>query len=138
MPPPPPGTRVRTAAELTAAWEGLMGPGGFGRRSVWVIFFDPDGRLLAPIMPIDDVPPDPDDLFVANLASVVGALITNGSVASAALLLSRPGPRAMSASDRRWALALRAAVADCTHWPVHLATCDHVQVFAPDDLIAVS
>jgi len=138
MPPPPPGTCIRTAAELTAAWENLMGPGGFGRRSVWIIFFDADSRLLAPIMPIEDIPAEPDDAFIATLASIVGELIANGTVTSAALLLSRPGPRAMSGSDRRWAFALRAAFRDFTNWSVHLASCGHVQVFAPDDLISVA
>jgi hypothetical protein len=138
MPPPPPGSLIRTAAELTAAWQALMGAGGFGRRSIWVIFFDPDHRLLAPIMPIDDIPAEPDSAFLGNLATIVGYLIDQGTVASAAFLLSRPGARAMTGADRRWALALRAAMGDRAGWPIHLATGDSVQVFAPDDLIAAS
>jgi hypothetical protein len=42
----------------------------------------------------------------------------------------------MTERDRRWARALRAAFAGLTAWPLHLATPDNVQVFAPDDLLA--
>src|SRR3954447_9069183 len=46
------------------------------------------------------------------------------------------GPAGMTDADRRWARALLAGFRGLTRWPVHLATRDRVQVFAPDDLIA--
>ena len=40
--------------------------------------------------------------------------------------------------DRRWARALRAELGDrLASSPIHLATPDRLQVFAPDDVVAV-
>ena len=131
----PEETYVRTAAELTDLWRGLMGRDGFGRRSLWTIFFYPEGRLSPVVSPIDDVPEEPDDLLVGNLANVVAEVISDlrGTVA---FLLSRPGPGYMTDGDRRWARTLRASLArDLSPWPVHLGTRDRIHVFAPDDLI---
>lgn len=138
MPPPPPGTVVRTNAELAEVWRSLMGPGGFAMSSIWMVFLDDDSRLTPVIVPIEDVPAEPDDQFVGNLAYIIGDLLRDGAASSVALLLSRPGSRAMTEADRSWARALREALAELPMWPVHLATRGHVQVFAPDDLVAAS
>lgn len=133
---PPDETFVRTDADLYQLWSDLMGRGGFGRRSLWMIFIEQDAQLSRVVVPIDDVPLEPDDLLLGNLGEILEQVI-EPPVSSVAMLLSRPGPRSMIAGDRRWALALRAAVDPALMpWPVHLATTDSVQVFAPDDLIA--
>ena len=137
MTPPPPFTPIRTTADLLSAWRGLMGPGGFGTASIWMIFLDDDDRLLPTVQAIDDRPAEPEEHVVRNLTGVLGDLIDGGDVASVALLLSRPGPPGMTEADRRWARALHAALTGpLARWPLHLATRNRVQVFAPDDLIA--
>lgn len=128
----PRDTIVHTTSDLFALWQGLMGEGGFSRRSVWLLFLDEDGRPEPVIVPIDDVPQVPDRRSVNGLATVVSGLIAEGMAASVALLVSRPGHRGMTEDDRRWARAL----APVSSWPIHLATADHLQVFAPDDLVA--
>lgn len=128
---------MRTSAELTELWEDMMGEGGFGTRRVWHIFLDRDGRLNPTVVPIDDLPPEPDDTFVGNLAHIMRKVLADSPGDTVAVLLSRPGPAQMTAGDRRWARVLLAAFGpELCPWPVHLATCDRVQVFAPDDLIA--
>ena len=127
---------IRSATDLLHAWERLMGQGGFGRSSLWLIFLDADARLQRVIMPIDDLPVLPDDRFVGNLALILGELQDGGEIASTALLLSRPGTAQMTDADRTWARVLRERLAHVSPWPVHLATRGRVQVFAPDDLIA--
>lgn len=129
-------TFVHTDDDLFMLWRDLMGAGGFARRSLWMIFFYRDGELAPAITPIDDIPGEPDPAVIGSLARVVEGVVADlpGSVA---FLLSRPGPEAMSEEDRRWARALRDTVDPAlSPWPVHLATHDRVQVFAPDDLIA--
>ena len=103
--------------------------------SLWLMFLNAEHRLLPVIVPIDDLPAEPDDLFVRNLAEVVDRLIDAGDAASVALLLSRPGSRAMREADRVWARALRAALGVHATWPIPLATRDTIAVFAPDDLL---
>lgn len=115
-----------------------MGPGGFATSSLWMVFLDDDSRLTPVIVPIEDIPAEPDEQFVGNLAYIIGDLLSDSAAASVALLLSRPGSRAMTEADRRWARALREALDELPMWPVHLATRDNVQVFAPDDLVAAS
>lgn len=115
-----------------------MGPGGFGIRTLWLLFLDEQNRLQGALMPIEDVPAEPDVPSVRNLARVVADLLEDGEAASIAVLLSRPGPRAMTGADRRWARVVLDELGELSGWPVHLATRDFVQVFAPDDLVAAS
>jgi hypothetical protein len=130
-------TFVRTEADLTALWRDMMGPGGFGTRSIWHIFFDADGRLAPPVVPIDDVPEEPDELLLTNLGMVMRESTSGWQTTSMAVLLSRPGPATMTASDCRWARDLRETFGPTLcPWPVHLATRNEVRAFAPDDLIA--
>ena len=44
--PRPYKTTVHTNAELFELWQKLMGPGGFGRRSLWLLFLDVENRVL--------------------------------------------------------------------------------------------
>lgn len=127
---------VRTPADLHALWRRLMGSGGFGCASIWVAFLAADGVVQPVLMPVDDIPSEPDHGAVRNLARVVADVVDDGTGASVALLLSRGGPSGMTDADRRWARALVEGFRGLTRWPVHLATTDRVQVFAPDDLIA--
>jgi len=130
-------TFIHTDAELTKLWEQIMGPGGFARRSIWHIFFDARGQMCPAVVPIDDIPLEPDGLLLDNLGYVVAEVTRGNDVASCAVALSRPGERGMTAADRRRAWSLHATFASTLRlWPIHLATPGHVQIFAPDDLVA--
>jgi hypothetical protein len=119
-------------------WRALMGRGGFDTATIWLVFFDAGSRTQSVIVPVEGIPAEPDVHSVRKLAWVVRDLIDGAEIASVAVLLSRPGPRSMSEADRRWARALRAELGELTAWPLHLATREHVQIFAPDDLVAAS
>ena len=130
---------IRTETDLYLLWQELMGPGGFGKRSLWLMFLEPDGRPTKVLVPIEDIPVEPDLPLVRQLHKIMLDLATDIDIGSVPALLSRPGPARMNASDRRWAAAWRAdAPAVIGRWPMHLATSDRIQVFAPDDLIAAS
>lgn len=128
---------ILTDRDLFERWEELMGDGGFGRRSLWLIFLDEEGHQAELIVPIDDVPMLPHPPEVRRIAEVVAGVRAELGVADVPLLLSRPGPSYITDGDRRWAMALTEACRDQRpRWPIHLATRDRVQVFAPDDLRA--
>ena len=128
---------VRTEHDLLKLWRALMGTGGFGKRTLWLVFLDDRGYPLKMIVPIEDLDPEPDVPFVGNLDWIAREVAKGTTIGSIPVLLSRPGPAAMTAQDRRWAVMLRAHGGPLLNrWPLHLATTDRVQVFAPDDLIA--
>jgi hypothetical protein len=130
---------VRTDTDLYRLWQELMGPGGFGKRSLWLMFLGPDGRPTKVLVPIEDIPAEPDPLLVRHLHKILVDLSADIDIGSVPALLSRPGPARMTAADRRWAAAWRTdARPEITRWPMHLATYERIQVFAPDDLIAAS
>jgi hypothetical protein len=132
---PPHDAVVRTANDLSELWSALMGDGGFGQRTVWLLFLGRDGRPEPVIVPIEAIPARPEARLIDALATIVGDLIATGDVASVALLFSRSGPQHMTDDDRRWARALTKV---SRRWPIHLATADRIQVFASDDLLAAN
>jgi hypothetical protein len=109
---------VTTADQLAAFWTALMGEGGFGRRTLWLVLLDDGGYPAPVIVPIDDVPRVPGRRDVQAFGAVLAGLADQGR---AVLLLSRPGPVDIQPDDLRWARAL-APLAPA--WPVHLATAE--------------
>lgn len=128
---------VRSEADLLVRWRQLMGPWGFGGRSLWVLWFDEVGRQLPIVVPIDDIPDAPDDRFVDNLMYIVGRVLRGhdedggdgrppddaddadgahddhdspdvDGTPAVAMTLSRPGSSRLTDSDRAWARAVRA------------------------------
>jgi hypothetical protein len=135
IPTSPLQSAVHSDLDLRTLWESLMGDEGFSRRSLWLVFLDAEGRVAPTIVPIDDVPDVPDDGLGTGLATIVAGLRDTTDVDSVAVLVSRPGGRAMTDADRRWARFLTRQPHLTARWPAHLATRGNVQVFAPDDLV---
>ncbi len=109
---------VTTAADLARFWAALMGDGGFGCRTLWLVFLDEAGRPVPTVVPVDDLPDEPTAADVDSFRQFFDHLDDYGTPV---LLLSRPGPPAVQEHDRQWGRAL----ASCTpRWPVHLATED--------------
>jgi hypothetical protein len=132
---------VRSTAELRNLWRELMGAGGFSMRSLWLVFLDHDNLMLPVIVPIDDLPSEPDRELIESVSTVVDGL-DDDRLRSVAILLTRPGSGVMTAQDRRWAKAVRGPGATgrigsgLQQWPMHLATVNRVQEFGPADLAA--
>ena len=134
---PPHETFIDTNDDLLSLWQNMMGSCGFGIRSLWHVFVAEDGSMLPTVVPIEELPVEPDVAVLRNLAHAFNTVAVDEHGATVAALLSRPGPQQMSATDRRWARAVRESYGPrLSPWPMHLATRDRVQVFAPDDLIA--
>ncbi|HEY9289950.1 MAG TPA: hypothetical protein VIP98_01605 [Microlunatus sp.] len=141
LPPIDQADPVRTGEELRQRWRSLMGGGGFGRDSLWAIWFDRDGRQLPAVMPIDDLPERLDPELLRNLAWVLNSVAEQGAC-SVALLLSRPGSSMINDADRARANAILLSIGDLREraefdlalWPMHLATPSSVRTLTPDDL----
>lgn len=132
---------VRTDEDVRRRWRSLMGEGGFGRTSLWVVWYDAGGRQLPVVMPIDDLPEVLDPSMLENLIMILADPAELGA-ASVALALSRPGPGMVTAVDRNRANAILAAVERARQrgrfglklWPIQLATANSVRTLTVDDL----
>ncbi len=109
---------VATADDLATFWGALMGGGGFGQRTLWLVVLDESGRPTPVVVPIDDIPRVPTTSGVDALGTVVAGI---GDFGTVVMLISRPGPHSVQEDDRSWARALTPLVPS---WPVHLATAD--------------
>ncbi|GAB3924618.1 hypothetical protein GCM10011575_03890 [Microlunatus endophyticus] len=135
-------SHVTTVDDLRRRWRSLMGDGGFGRTSLWIIWFDERGQQLPVVVPIDDLPAELEPDGVDNLIMIIGSPAELGA-ASVALLLSRPGPGSVIDEDRRRANQILAGVhraqqrgaLELKVWPLHLATTDSVRQLPVDDLL---
>jgi len=131
-----PGKEITNDTDLREHWVSLMGEETFEKPALWLVFIEHDRRVAPVVVPIEDIPDEPDDETLAQVAVFVARAREELGVASVPMLLSRPGSGEMTAADRRWAKALTAAFRDQPRqWPIHLATHQRVQVFAPDDLV---
>ncbi len=131
-----PGVTLANDRDLWEHWTSLVGRRGFTCRSVWMILVENDRTVAPVVVPIDEVPEEPDDDTVDSLRHLVDQARRQLGVASTPMLISRPGSDEMTEEDRRWARALRVVVSgQAMQWPIHLAGDGPVRVFAPDDLI---
>lgn len=126
---------IRTQADLEAVWRHLMGPGGFGGRSLWMLRIDQDRRAIPQIVEITECDPAPDPGLTASLGELLSTLDTEAPGGSWAFLLSRPG-RGVHDSDRMWARFVHGAgaAAGVRLEMTHLATSAGIVPLPPDEL----
>jgi hypothetical protein len=122
--PPDQMPAVRTPVDLHLAWRALMGNLGFADRQLWLLFIGPDGRLLGPLLSVDDLPDGPYDLEVEEVVGLCREILEGpGLCGSVAMLMTRPGTDPWHVGDRAWARYLAAAAHRIGGkvWPVHRA-----------------
>lgn len=126
---------VHTQAELQAVWSHLMGPWGFGRRSIWMLRFDADHRLLPVVTEIVECDQVPDTELATGLGDALRLLDDDGLGGTFAFLISRPG-RGIDDADRAWGRFLLevARTAGVRMEMLHLATDAGTRPLPPDDL----
>lgn len=115
---------VQTQADLQVAWHRLMGTLGFPDRRLWLLFLAPDGRVLGPLLSIDNLPDGPYDLPLTDLVTICREILDGpGGGGSVAMLVTRPGSDAWHVGDRAWGRYLTAAAhrVGGRVWPVHRA-----------------
>jgi hypothetical protein len=126
---------VRTQSDLHRAWQHLMGPGGFGGQSIWMMLIV-DDVPLPQLTEITESDEPLDDMMVGQLAELLRLLDRNVAPgARVAFLRSRPGTDAVSGDDRGWAACLydaaRRAAVPCE--VVHLATPGSIRALPADE-----
>jgi|tagenome__1003787_1003787.scaffolds.fasta_scaffold20950319_5 hypothetical protein len=114
---PHPSTPVSSDAELTERWRALLQlDGPPSRRSLFLAWFRPDGTMVPLLIPVDDVPLEPDRAALANLVDVHATVAESEGVEPAdlhlAMLLERRGPAGLSPDDHAWRSAIEADVRD--------------------------
>jgi hypothetical protein len=135
--PPRDMPAVHTQADLQAAWRALMGTLGFPDRRLWLLFLDPDGRPLGPLLSIDSLPDGPYDLPIADLVTICREILDGpGGGGSVAMLVTRPGRDDWHVGDRAWARYLTAAAHRLGGrvWPVHRANDRELVVVPPNEV----
>jgi hypothetical protein len=99
---------VITDADVLARVELIIEPGARRERSLWLLFFYPDGTQAPVIVPLDDLPemPDEDDAEVPfhMLRHFYG--LDGGDDLSFVLVICRDGPLELTISDRQWLAVL--------------------------------
>jgi hypothetical protein len=137
----PPGDMppIRTQLDLHTHWCALMGPLGFTKRTLWLMFVGPDGRVDGPLTQIDLVPARPAqrmlDQLLRTCAEILERDLPPGT--TMAFLRSRPGSGQVGDEDVVWAAGLLEA-ADAVGvrcLPVHMANDERVAVVPVDRLL---
>lgn len=132
------GAPIHTQSDLEQLWRQLMEPLGFSRRTLYLMFIEPDGNPITQLTQLDDPPIEPS---ASDRASVTGLLShfsaeMGGQSLRLAFLLCRPGNGRARRNDRLWAgllyVACREAGVPCE--VVHLATDDTLMALPPDDV----
>lgn len=123
---------VRSALALTRRWVSLLQPPIFAARSLWLAWFDADGKQSPVLIPVDDLPVSPDPGMVESLRLLNDSLVSAGlgDGCHLAMALCRPGEAVVSDSDDEWvdALAERFDGLVGQTWSLHLAAGGRVEV----------
>src|SRR4051794_5284325 len=117
---PRPSTPVSNDTELTERWRALLqlvGPPS--RRGLFLAWLRPDGTMVPLLIPVDDVPLEPDRAALANLVEMHATVAESEGVGPAelhlAMLLERRGPASLGPDDHAWCSAIEAVVRDRKH-----------------------
>jgi hypothetical protein len=135
---------VRSALALTRRWIALLQPPTFGARSLWLAWFDAEGRQSPVLVPVDDLPVTPDPSMFEGLRllneTVVSAQL--GEDGHLAMALCRPGEAVVSESDDEWVDTLGEVFDGLVGqtWSLHLGAGGRVEplVAAPESAWATS
>jgi len=129
--PPEDQTPLASTAALTALWQQTVAWEPFRFRSVWLLFFDPGGRPIGPLITVDDLADGPYAVPLEELVELCRGIIDGpGEASSVAMLMTRPGGPPWTVSDRAWGrFLLRGAAEVGAAWPVHLAHSQALEQF---------
>jgi len=114
---PHPSVPVTSDTELTERWRTLLQlDGPPSRRTLFLAWLRRDGSMVPLVMPVEDVPLEPDRASLANLVAVHATVADTEDLdpgdLHVALLLERHGPAGLSPDDHAWCSAVEAVLRD--------------------------
>jgi hypothetical protein len=99
---------VITDSDVLDRVAAIIEPAARQRRSLWLFFFEADGRQASLVVPIDDIPEQPPGAVIANVCYVASESIAQAPrLLSVVITLSRPGTIRRTESDRHVLRALQ-------------------------------
>jgi hypothetical protein len=112
---PRPDIPVTSDTELTERLRALLELDGPPvRRSLFLAWLRPDGTMVPLVIPVEDVPVEPDRVAIGNIIELHTVVAESEGVDASelhlAMLLERRGPAALSADDHAWHSAIEAIV----------------------------
>jgi hypothetical protein len=133
MTTPPELAPLRTEADVLRRIEQLIEPDARRRQSLWLFFLDRNQQQLPVVVPIDDVPDDPEPELVGNLCYIVSEVLGESEPeGSVVFVLTRPGLVTPDDTDRTWRDRLRDAAAE------HGARIRMMCLATPDGVVALA
>ena len=124
--PPLADVPVRSAADLTSRWGGVLDPPIFGARSLWLMWLGADGLVLPILVPVDDLPDLSNHRLLVGLRELHGAIVGThlDGAGHLAMALCRPGAPEATTMDEEWAHDFRGLFGEVqtdSTWSLHLA-----------------
>jgi hypothetical protein len=99
---------VITDQDLLERVGAIVEPAARRHRTLWLFFFEHDGRQANLVVPIDDIPERPEAAVVANVCYIASESIAQASgLLSVVIALSRPGTMRRTEPDRHLLRALQ-------------------------------
>jgi hypothetical protein len=101
---------VRTDAEILERIGQLIQPSAREWQSLVLFFLDGDARTLPVVVPIDDVPEDPEPAVIENLCWILSQVLSEQEPdSSVVIMLTRPGAAEPDSTDLTWRDRMRDA-----------------------------
>lgn len=111
--PSAPGAPLRAPEDVLAVLLDLVGPERGGPPALWVLFLDPEHRMLPAVLPISELPTVPHPALVDAVVQVmVSVLHHEAPGGSVALGLVRAEGGEEGQHEASWSSALRTAAAE--------------------------
>ena len=114
---PHPDVPVTDDAELTARWTDLLQlDGPPSQRRLFLTWLRRDGTMVRLLVPVEELPLEPDRVAIGNLAGLHQAVAEAEGVDDRqlhlAMCLERPGPPTPTPDDEAWSTAIASIVRD--------------------------
>jgi hypothetical protein len=105
-------TPLDTDADVLDRVDQIIGEDARRDRALWLLFLDADAVQLPVVVPIDDIPANPDPDCARSICDMSAHVLNDAAPGgSAVITLVRDHRQGMPDSDQQWLMAFQAAAA---------------------------